>query len=85
MTRAPHAATLPTPRRKSVDQPIYPRVPGQTKDSRRDTTAAVIGVVTGTLTRPLYLFLGRLYQDGRLRTVGRNVPLRPDVSQQVGV
>ncbi|MEU6865830.1 hypothetical protein ABZ924_21645 [Streptomyces sp. NPDC046876] len=58
---------------------------GWTKVRRRDSTAAVIGAVTGTLTRcPQLLVLGRLDQAGRLRAVGRPVPLRPEVSQQVG-
>ncbi|KJY17644.1 hypothetical protein VR44_39895, partial [Streptomyces katrae] len=39
---------------------------------------------TGTLTRPQLLVLGRHDQHGRLRAVGRAVPLRPDISRQVG-
>ncbi|WP_240805662.1 hypothetical protein [Streptomyces sp. A1547] len=57
---------------------------GWTKIRRRDTTEAVIGAVTGTLTRPQLLILGRHDQTGRLRAVGRTVPLRPDASRQVG-
>ncbi len=57
---------------------------GWTKIRRRDTTEAIIGAVTGTLTRPGLLVLGRLDQAGRLRAVGRTVPLRPDTSRQVG-
>ncbi|WP_327364683.1 ATP-dependent DNA ligase [Streptomyces sp. NBC_01296] len=57
---------------------------GWTKIRRRDTTEAIIGAVTGTLTRPGLLVLGRLEQAGRLRAVGRTVPLRPDTSRQVG-
>ncbi|MFG2298973.1 hypothetical protein [Streptomyces sp. NPDC048603] len=51
---------------------------------RRDTTEAVIGAVTGTLARPGLLVLGRRDTGGRLRAVGRTVPLRPEVSRQVG-
>ncbi|MFJ3913882.1 hypothetical protein [Streptomyces vinaceus] len=51
---------------------------------QRDTTEAVIGAITGTLTRPQLLILGRHDQDSRLRAVGRTVPLRPEASRQVG-
>ncbi|WP_199828454.1 hypothetical protein [Streptomyces sp. WM6372] len=57
---------------------------GRTKIRRRDTTEAVIGAITGTLARPQLLILGRHDQTGRLRAVGRTVPLRPDASRQVG-
>ncbi|MFB6523441.1 ATP-dependent DNA ligase [Streptomyces sp. NPDC056401] len=57
---------------------------GWTKVRRRDTTEAIIAAITGTLTRPGILVLGRYDQDVRLRAVGRTVPLRPDVSRQVG-
>ena len=42
-----------------------------------------VGAITGTLTRPQLLVLGRHDQDGRLRAVGRTVPLRPDAARQV--
>ncbi|MBT1187245.1 ATP-dependent DNA ligase [Streptomyces sp. CJ_13] len=54
-----------------------------TKVRRRDTTEAVIGAVTGTLTRPQLLVLGRHDEAGRLRAVGRTVPLRPEQARQV--
>ncbi|WSZ45606.1 ATP-dependent DNA ligase (plasmid) [Streptomyces sp. NBC_00868] len=57
---------------------------GWTKIRRRDTTEAIIGAITGTLTRPQLLVLGRHDEAGRLRAVGRTVPLRPDASRQVG-
>ncbi|MFJ3205731.1 hypothetical protein [Streptomyces sp. NPDC086989] len=57
---------------------------GRTKIGRRDSAEAIIGAVTGTLTRPQFLVLGRHDPNGRLRAVGRTVPLRPDVSRQVG-
>ncbi|MFK0258432.1 ATP-dependent DNA ligase [Streptomyces sp. NPDC090445] len=57
---------------------------GWTKIRRRDSTEAIIGAVTGTLTRPGLLVLGRYDTGGRLRAVGRTVPLRPEVSRQVG-
>ncbi|MEV8536984.1 hypothetical protein [Streptomyces sp. NPDC051211] len=55
----------------------------RTKIRRRDTTEAIIGAITGTLARPQLLVLGRHDQEGRLRAVGRTVPLRPDLSRQV--
>ncbi|WP_330262037.1 ATP-dependent DNA ligase [Streptomyces sp. NBC_00539] len=54
-----------------------------TKVRRRDTTEAIIGAVTGTLTRPGLLVLGRHDQDGRLRAVGRTVPLRMEAARLV--
>ncbi|MDX2390968.1 hypothetical protein NJL88_13035 [Streptomyces sp. DK15] len=56
---------------------------GWTKVKRRDTTEAIIGAITGTLTRPRLLILGRHDSMGRLRMVGRTVPLRPDQARQV--
>ncbi|MFD7259041.1 DUF1232 domain-containing protein [Streptomyces sp. NPDC059874] len=56
---------------------------GWTKLRRRDTSEAVIGAVTGTLARPQLLVLARHDQNGRLRAVGRTVPLRPDAARQV--
>ncbi|MFA7766341.1 ATP-dependent DNA ligase [Streptomyces sp. NRRL S-448] len=54
-----------------------------TKIRRRDTTETIVGAITGTLTRPQLLVLGRHDQDGRLRAVGRTVPLRPGAARQV--
>ncbi|WP_329202736.1 MULTISPECIES: ATP-dependent DNA ligase [unclassified Streptomyces] len=53
------------------------------KVRRRDTTEAIIGAVTGTLTRLGLLVLGRHDHDGRLRAVGRTVPLRPEAARLV--
>ncbi|MFF1341681.1 hypothetical protein ACFVYT_27880 [Streptomyces sp. NPDC058290] len=50
---------------------------------RRDTPEAVIGAITGTLGRPLFLVLGHHDQAGRLRAVGRTVALRPEAARQV--
>ncbi|MGW7027128.1 hypothetical protein ACWGFX_08065 [Streptomyces xanthophaeus] len=52
-----------------------------TKIRRRNTTEAVIGAITGTLARPQLLVLGRHDATGRLRSVGRTVPLRPDAAR----
>ncbi|MEU7068423.1 RNA ligase family protein [Streptomyces sp. NPDC046161] len=56
---------------------------GWTKIKRRDTTEAIVGAITGSLTRPQLLVLGRHDTTGHLRAVGRTVPLRPDLSRQV--
>ncbi|MER0443049.1 ATP-dependent DNA ligase [Streptomyces sp. Edi4] len=68
---------------KRMNQRYQPGQRGWTKIRRRDTTEAIIGAITGTLTRPQLLVLGRYDEHGRLRTVGRTVPLRPDTAQQV--
>ncbi|WP_240802107.1 RNA ligase family protein [Streptomyces sp. A1136] len=54
-----------------------------TKVRRRDTTEAITGAITGTLTRPQLLVLGRHDPDGRLRAVGRTVPLRTEAAHLV--
>ncbi|MEU9255463.1 ATP-dependent DNA ligase [Streptomyces sp. NPDC048270] len=56
---------------------------GWTKIRRRDTTEAIVGAITGTLTRPQLLVLGRHDQDGRLRPVGSTIPLHPNAARQV--
>ncbi|MFF1481439.1 ATP-dependent DNA ligase [Streptomyces sp. NPDC058301] len=53
------------------------------KVRRRHTTEAVIGAVIGTLNRPQVLVLGRYDDGGRLRAVGRTVPLGPESARQV--
>ncbi|MFD6917367.1 ATP-dependent DNA ligase [Streptomyces virginiae] len=68
---------------KPLNGRYLPGYRGWTKIRRRDTTEAIVGAITGTLTRPGLLVLGRHDQDGRLRPVGRTVPLRPDAARQV--
>ncbi|MEV8536724.1 ATP-dependent DNA ligase [Streptomyces sp. NPDC051211] len=50
-----------------------------TKVRRRDTTEAIIGAIT----RPQLLVLGRHDPNGRLRTVGRTVPVRTEAARLV--
>ncbi|UQX04746.1 ATP-dependent DNA ligase [Streptomyces sp. RerS4] len=69
---------------KGMNQPYRPAVRGWTKVRRRDTTEPIIGAITGTLARPQLLVLGRHDPSGRLRAVGRTVPLRPEQARQVG-
>ncbi|MEU9064905.1 ATP-dependent DNA ligase [Streptomyces sp. NPDC048430] len=52
-------------------------VRGWTKVRRRNSTEALIGGVTGSLHRPQVLLLGRYDTTGRLRLVGKTVPLKP--------
>ncbi|MGW7064767.1 ATP-dependent DNA ligase [Streptomyces sp. NPDC054904] len=69
---------------KPLNSRYLPGYRGWTKVRRRDTTEAIVAAITGTLTRPGLLVLGRRDEHGRLRAVGRTVPLRPEVSRQVG-
>ncbi|MER5757699.1 hypothetical protein [Streptomyces sp. NPDC002082] len=55
----------------------------RTKLRRRNTTEAIIGAITGTLTHPQLLLLGRHDETGRLRPVGRTVPLRPAAAREL--
>ncbi|WP_331756393.1 ATP-dependent DNA ligase [Streptomyces sp. NBC_01568] len=68
---------------KGMNQRYLPGSRAWYKIRRRDTTEAIIGAITGTLARPQLLVLGRHDHHGRLRAVGRTVPLRPDAAQQV--
>ncbi|GLX41312.1 ATP-dependent DNA ligase [Streptomyces roseochromogenus] len=56
---------------------------GWTKIKRRDTSEAIVGAITGTLTHPQLLVLGRHDNTGQLRTVGRTTTLRPEQARQV--
>ncbi|MEV5177408.1 hypothetical protein AB0L10_41665 [Streptomyces flaveolus] len=53
------------------------------KIRRRDTTEGVIGGITGTLSRPQSLLLGRADQDGILRPVARSTELHPEAAQHL--
>ncbi|MFB7053529.1 hypothetical protein ACFCXT_10465 [Streptomyces vinaceus] len=63
---------------KPLTSKYLPTTRGWTKVRRRDTTEAIIGAITGTVTRPQLLVLGRYDEEGRLRAVSRTVPLRPE-------
>lgn len=68
---------------KNLNQRYRPGSRGWTKIRRRDTTEAIIGAITGTLARPQLLLLGRRDATGRLRPVGRTVPLRPAAAREL--
>ncbi|MFG2409907.1 ATP-dependent DNA ligase [Streptomyces brevispora] len=53
------------------------------KVRRRSTTEAIIGGVTGSLRRPQVLLLGRFDINGRLRLVGKTIPLRSPAAAEV--
>ncbi|MGW0402100.1 ATP-dependent DNA ligase [Streptomyces sp. NPDC003002] len=54
-----------------------------TKIRRGSTAEAITGAITGTLTRPQLLILGRHDRTGRLRPIGRTVPLRPAAAREL--
>ncbi|MFJ6799002.1 hypothetical protein [Streptomyces sp. NPDC091268] len=68
---------------KPLTSKYLPNYRGWSKIRRRDTTETIVGAITGTLTRPQLLILGRHDDTGRLRPVGRTVALRPDQARQV--
>ncbi|MGW9369634.1 ATP-dependent DNA ligase [Streptomyces xanthophaeus] len=68
---------------KPLSSRYLPNYRGWSKIRRRDTTEAIIGAITGTLTRPQLLVLGRHDGTGRLRAVGRTVVLRPEQARQI--
>nr|WSS66283.1 ATP-dependent DNA ligase [Streptomyces sp. NBC_01177] len=68
---------------KSLTGRYRPGVRGWTKVRRRNSTEALIGAVTGSLSRPQVLLLGRYDTTGRLRLVGKTVPLKPGQAQDV--
>lgn len=52
------------------------------KVKHRDTFEVVAGAVTGTLTQPGELILGR-YDDGELRIIGRTGPLKASATRSL--
>ncbi|MFE9637049.1 RNA ligase family protein [Streptomyces sp. NPDC006463] len=69
---------------KAMNQPYRTGYRGWYKLRRRDTTEAIIGAITGTLTRPQLLLLGRHNPHNHLRPIGRTTPLRPEAAHLVG-
>ena len=60
---------------KGLATPYQPGRRAWAKLRARSTTEAIVGGVTGTLSRPEAVLLGRLDDSGRLRYVGRSAPL----------
>ncbi|MFJ3960782.1 ATP-dependent DNA ligase [Streptomyces sp. NPDC090036] len=69
---------------KPMSQPYRPGRRDWYKLRRRNTIEAIIGAITGTITRPQLLFLGRRDAYGDLRTIGRTAPLRTELARLVG-
>lgn len=61
---------------KDPDQPYLPGRRAWLKYRIRDSTEGVVGAVTGSLTRPASVLLGRYDSAGRLHYAGRSTPLR---------
>ncbi|MEV8548175.1 ATP-dependent DNA ligase [Streptomyces sp. NPDC051572] len=72
---------------KGASQPYLPGKRAWIKVRARATSEAVIGAVTGTLTNPLTLLLGRYDTAGTLQLVARTTPLtttaRRDLARQL--
>ncbi|MGW7356252.1 ATP-dependent DNA ligase [Streptomyces sp. NPDC054802] len=68
---------------KGAAQPYRPGRRGWQKYRSRDTAEALIGAVTGTLTRPETVLLGRYTSDGELRLVARSTPAPPALRDQL--
>ncbi|WP_314416190.1 ATP-dependent DNA ligase [Streptomyces sp. DSM 40484] len=60
---------------KRLDTPYRPSARGWLKYKVRETTEAIVGAVTGPLTAPRSLLLGRYDTDGRLQYTGRTTTL----------
>ncbi|MFF4205594.1 ATP-dependent DNA ligase [Streptomyces sp. NPDC001668] len=69
---------------KGLDQPYQQGKRGWVKVRSHTTAEAVIGGVTGTVTRPLTLLLARYDQSGELRLVARTTPLATAARRDLG-
>lgn len=69
---------------KSPQDPYRPGARAWHRYKVHATTEAVIGAVTGRITQPQSLFLGRLDRDGQLRYVGRSTMLGSAKAAEVG-
>ncbi|MCX4966281.1 ATP-dependent DNA ligase [Streptomyces sp. NBC_00654] len=68
---------------KGLLQPYRPGAIGWLKVRARQTTEAVVGAITGTLSRPRMLVLGRFDGEGRLRYVGKTTQISTTAAQQL--
>ncbi|WP_344946445.1 ATP-dependent DNA ligase [Sphaerisporangium flaviroseum] len=68
---------------KPAGEPYRPGARGWMKYKARTTTEAIVGGVTGTLSRPVTLVLGRYTAGGHLRVAGRSTPLRSHAAEQL--
>lgn len=68
---------------KGQDQPYQPGRRGWLKYRHRDTAEGIIGAVTGTLTRPETVLIGRYTPDGELHLIARSTPLAVPVRREL--
>ncbi|WP_125623070.1 DUF2188 domain-containing protein [Streptomyces sp. WAC 00631] len=68
---------------KGRNQPYRPGKRGWRKYRHRDTAEGVIGAVTGSLTRPETVLLGRYTGDGSLSLVARSTPLTASLRREL--
>ncbi|MFE9367150.1 ATP-dependent DNA ligase [Streptomyces sp. NPDC006978] len=69
---------------KSLTGRYQPGVPGWTKIRRRNSTEALVGGVAGSLRHHQVPLLGRYDATGRLRLVGKTVPLKSGPARGLG-
>ncbi|MER7665360.1 ATP-dependent DNA ligase [Streptomyces sp. NPDC096193] len=69
---------------KGAQQPYLAGQRRWFKIRARDTAEAVVGAVTGPITRPNALLLGRYARSGRLRLVARTAPLPLALRDEIG-
>jgi ATP-dependent DNA ligase len=69
---------------KGAEQPYLPGRRGWRKIRARDTAEAIVGAITGPLTHPSTLLLGRFSPNGRLRLVARTTQLSPSLRRELG-
>ncbi|MGZ0200600.1 ATP-dependent DNA ligase [Streptomyces sp. RM1] len=69
---------------KRVTDAYQPSVRGWTKYKVRETSEAIVGAVTGTLSSPRTVLLGRYDGEGRLQYVGRTTTLPRAAGAAVG-
>ncbi|WNO76857.1 RNA ligase family protein [Streptomyces sp. AM8-1-1] len=69
---------------KGAQQPYLAGQRRWFKIRARDTAEAIVGAVTGPITRPNTLLVGRYTRGGRLRLVARSTPLSLSLRDEIG-
>ncbi|MFD9984034.1 ATP-dependent DNA ligase [Streptomyces massasporeus] len=69
---------------KRLDSPYQPAARGWLKYKVRETTEAIVGAVTGPLTSPRSLLLGRYDDQQRLQYIGRTTTLARATGNAIG-
>ncbi|GAB3756468.1 ATP-dependent DNA ligase [Microlunatus parietis] len=68
---------------KHAGSTYQPGVRGWCKVQRYASTEVIIGGVTGSLSEPLHLIVGRRHPDGRLHVTGRTAELSTPAARQI--